>query len=196
MKVVSLLMMATLPMIALAGDSGRSFPDADQAGNPLECDLRGRVDMGWGFSLELAPPLAGCNYEMHDTFIPLGARSLDHVILSSGSYSVLTSLHDVESEETDLGGVEDLRTRARLFSHEVTRLAGVPAVQVVIHYQHPDTGAAMVRDTIRALTPNPHAGTPWLDYRLVLTTSSERYSRDRAVFERVIGSARVVKHVP
>jgi len=196
MRVVSLLVMATLPMIALAGDPGRRFPDVDQAGNPLECDLRGRVDMGWGFSLDLAPPLVGCNYEMHDTFIPLGTRSLDHVILSSGSYSVLNSMHDVESEETDLGGIEDLRTGARLFSHEATRLAGVPAVRVVIHYQHPDTGAAMVRDTIRTLTSNAQGGTPALDYRLVLTTSSERYSQDRAAFERVIGSARIVKHVP
>ena len=186
--------LATAPS-GLPGDS--TFPEVDQAGNPVACDLRGRVDMGWGFSIDIPPPLAGCNMEMHDTYIPLGERSLDHVILSSGTYNAtcITSLDEISSGLTDLSGIEDIATQARVRSATRSTLGGLPAVRVIVDYRHAGSGERMVRDTVVAFSAIRSSICPAPDheYSLILTTTRARYREDLKIFEALLNSCRPEK---
>lgn len=190
----AVLAMLTLVIAGLGQGTSAAIPDLDQVGDPLVCDQRGRTDPGWGFSIVIPAALAGCQYEFHDLLIPLGARSEDRVITSTGHYNAtcIKSVKELGDDLTDLSGENDVASHARLVSRSPTTLGGQKAVRVVIAYRDITTKVDMMRDRIVSMSAKRDAAchAPAYNYWLTLETPASHYRRDRGIFEEMIRTCR------
>jgi hypothetical protein len=173
--------------------------DFDQAGNPLECDLSGRTDSGWGFSVEVPVPLKGCRPDPHGILILLSDRHGDRLMGCSGSYNALDRENVGDSAQSfiEYSLSDGLRYDAvQLVSRKKTRLGGLPAERIVIRYREKGCLGEMILDYVLALGPKPeeHPESPSrYDYGVWLETSPDALQQDRVVFERLLRSWRLEK---
>jgi len=179
------------------GKSRAAIPEVDQGGNPLECDISGWFNTGWGFGLQVPDGLAGCNLEMHDTIIPLGSRREDRLITTSGYYNAGCSSTVAEWVDSlvNVDPNDPQRSDVRIIRRQMTRLGGQDAERVVYRYRDKGSNREMTEDVVTAFSRKQQSANfcekaAESVFSLTLTTPTVSYRQDLRVFERVIKSCK------
>jgi hypothetical protein len=182
------------PLALMAG-----IPKYDQAGNPLQCEIRGRYDTGYGLALIIPKGLRACGGWNMAWLIPLGTQSEDRYITFSTPFNA-SLIDDLSSWVSELiaSALSDTRkSSAQLVKRAPVSLGGLPGERFVIRYKDEGTSISMIRDSVIALSANkdPDSDVSGYEYSLDLTTTVKDYDHDRPIFEKLITTCESVEEV-
>ena len=164
-------------MLAIA-----QIPSEDPAGNPVRCDLRGKVDSG-SYSFEVPAGLSACRIWPRMVTIPLGDRNEDRTIhvgyspnaLFHGSFAELRAFYC--NEETEPVECADATVHGRSVVRVLTR---------------PTTPAPRVVESVATLGRETNAkGSIMYEYFVTMVTDEDHLGSDRAVLEAVLQTWRI-----